>query len=82
MTRDAVNLGKWILRHIFSNLIDEMIKRDEAYRKELNDNVKKSGRANAPTSIQLPTDGGSWSDSHFNLLMARSESTRGLRSFK
>jgi len=62
LTRDAVNLGKWILRHIFSNLIDEMIKRDEAYRKELNDNVKKSGRANAPTSIQLPTDGGSWSD--------------------
>lgn len=57
-----INLGKWILRHIFSNLIDEMIKRDEAYRKELNDNVKKSGRANAPTSIQLPTDGGSWSD--------------------
>ncbi|KAK0109790.1 hypothetical protein ONS95_002464 [Cadophora gregata] len=57
-----INLGKWILRHIFSNLVDEMIKRDEAYRKELNDNIKKSGRANAPTSIQLPTVGGSWPD--------------------
>lgn len=52
-----INLGKWVLRHIFSRLVDEMIKRDESYRKELNDNIiKKSGqRANAPTSIQLPT---------------------------
>ncbi|KAH6711116.1 WD repeat protein-like protein [Leptodontidium sp. 2 PMI_412] len=58
-----INLGKWILRHIFSNLIDEMIKRDEIFRKELNDNVKKSGqRANAPMSIELPTSGGSWPD--------------------
>lgn len=32
-----------------------MIKRDEVFRKELNENIKKSGqRANAPTSIQLP----------------------------
>lgn len=51
-----INLGKWVLRHIFSNLIDEMIKRDEIYRKELNENVKQSGqRANAPTSIELPS---------------------------
>lgn len=50
-----VNLGKWVLRHIFSNLIDEVIKRDEAFRRELNENLKKSGqRANAPSSIQLP----------------------------
>lgn len=60
LTYILVNLGKWILRHLFSNLIDEMIKRDEAYRKELNDNMKKSGRANAPTSIQLPAAGGNW----------------------
>jgi WD repeat-containing protein 48 len=33
-----------------------MIKRDEIYRKELNENVKKSGQcANAPTSIELPS---------------------------
>lgn len=63
LTQHAVNLGKWILRHIFSNLIDEMIKRDELFRKELNDNIKKSGqRANAPMSIQIPTAGGSWPD--------------------
>lgn len=50
-----VNLGKWILRHIFSNLVDEAIKRDESYRKEINDNIKKAGqRNNAPTSIALP----------------------------
>lgn len=56
-----VNLGKWILRHIFSNLIDEMIKRDEIYRQELNDKMNKGGqRTGAPTSIQLPS--GNWSD--------------------
>lgn len=56
-----INLGKWILRHIFSNLIDEMIKRDESYRKELNDKINKGGqRAGAPTSIQLPPGG--WSE--------------------
>lgn len=43
-----------MLRHIFSKLVDEMIKKDEAFRKELNENVKKSSRANAPTSIQMP----------------------------
>lgn len=44
------------MRHIFSKLIDETIKRDELYRKELNETVKKSvQRTNAPTSIQLPT---------------------------
>jgi WD repeat-containing protein 48 len=33
-----------------------MIKRDENFRKELNESIEKSGqRANAPTSIQLPT---------------------------
>jgi WD repeat-containing protein 48 len=52
----AVNLGKWVLRHIFSNLVDEVIKRDEAYRKELNETVTKGDqRKNAPTSIQLPS---------------------------
>ena len=41
---------------MFSSLIDEMIKRDESFRKQLNENLKKSGRrADAPTSIQLPT---------------------------
>jgi len=49
-------LGKWVLRHIFSNLVDEVIKRDEAHRKELNQSVKKDvQRGNAPLSIQMPT---------------------------
>ena len=44
------------MRHIFSRLVDEMIKRDEAFRKELNESIKKSGqRANAPMSIQMPS---------------------------
>ncbi|KAH8684672.1 WD repeat protein-like protein [Tricladium varicosporioides] len=60
-----INLGKWVLRHIFSNLIDEVIKRDEAFRRELNENLKKSGqRTNAPSSIQLPQAYSSdWADS-------------------
>lgn len=38
-----------------------MIKRDESYRKELNDKISKgSQRAGAPTSIQLPSGG--WSE--------------------
>jgi WD repeat-containing protein 48 len=51
------------LRHLFSNLVDEMIKRDEIHRKVLNENVKKTGqRSNAPTSIQMPTTAGVGSD--------------------
>lgn len=41
-----------------------MIKRDEVYRKELNDNVKQAGdRPNAPASIQIPpTPTAGWPD--------------------
>lgn len=52
-----VSLGRWVLRYLFANLIDEEIKRDEAYRQSLNDSVEKrqvAGRANAPTSIAMP----------------------------
>lgn len=59
-----VSLGRWILRYLFANLIDEEIKRDEAYRHKLNEDVEKRqnpGRANAPTSISLPqTDPSAW----------------------
>lgn len=63
LMKNLVNLGKWILRHIFSSLIDEFIKRDEDHRKSINDKIQKGGeRHNAPTSIQLPptnfNDGG------------------------
>jgi WD repeat-containing protein 48 len=46
-----------VLRHIFSKLIDEMIKTDEVYRKQLNEAAKKettAHRGNPPTSIQIP----------------------------
>jgi WD repeat-containing protein 48 len=56
-----VNLGKWILRHMFSKLIDELIKRDETIRKQLNESAKTTtGRA--PMSIQLPTTPFSFQD--------------------
>ncbi|KAI7526134.1 WD40 repeat-like protein, partial [Hortaea werneckii] len=51
-----INLGKWVLRYLFSNLITEEIKRDEAHRKQLmsSKEQQKLQRENAPTSIQLP----------------------------
>lgn len=53
-----------MLRYIFSIFIDEIIKRDEAYRKEFNEKIKKGvQRANAPTSIQMPsTAQGAWAE--------------------
>lgn len=50
-------MGRWILRYLFANLIDEEIKRDEEHRQKLNETVEKrrvAGRANAPTSIAIP----------------------------
>lgn len=51
-----VNLGKWVLRYLFANLVDEEIKRDEVYRRTLIED-KRSGALNrpfAPHSIALP----------------------------
>lgn len=54
----AVSLGRWILRYLFANLIDEELRRDEDYRRKLNEGVEKrqaaTGRPKAPTSIPLP----------------------------
>jgi len=61
-----VNLGRWVLRYLFADLIDEEIRRDDAYRKNLTSNaLHPSGlqRGNAPPSIQLPTSNPSdWHD--------------------
>ncbi|KFY38955.1 hypothetical protein V494_04161 [Pseudogymnoascus sp. VKM F-4513 (FW-928)] len=51
-----INLGKWVLRHIFSRLIDEVIRRDEDLRKELTAKAKASRPRNPPpTGLQIPT---------------------------
>ncbi|MCJ1472507.1 hypothetical protein MMC13_001155 [Lambiella insularis] len=52
-----INLGKWVLRYIFASLVEEEIKRDEAYRANVLMNHHKSGlrRDNAPMPIKLPT---------------------------
>lgn len=58
-----INLGKWVLRNLFSTLLDEEIKRDEVYRRSLRitQSSTASGtstpalRPNAPTSIAMPT---------------------------
>ncbi|KAH0329555.1 WD40 repeat-like protein, partial [Aureobasidium melanogenum] len=57
-----INLGKWILRYLFANLISEEISRDSQYRRHLLEQAQKQKleRENAPTSIQMPpamTDG-------------------------
>lgn len=59
-----INLGKWVLRHLFSALIDEIIKKDEAYRKEIEDlNNKAQALKGNNMSIQMPTNGmTSWAD--------------------
>ncbi|KAF1980776.1 WD40 repeat-like protein [Aulographum hederae CBS 113979] len=50
-----INLGKWILRYLFANLIDEEIKRDEVFRTNLlEERTQGIQRANAPGSIKLP----------------------------
>lgn len=47
--RISVSLGKWILRYLFADLIDEEIKRDEAYRQKINEGYE-TRQAAAPTS--------------------------------
>ncbi|KAI4727258.1 WD40 repeat-like protein [Aureobasidium sp. EXF-10728] len=51
-----INLGKWILRYLFANLISEEISRDSQYRRHLLEQAQKQKleRENAPTSIQMP----------------------------
>lgn len=57
----AVNLGKWVLRYLFSNLIDEEIRRDEALRQKLNEGIVKRVvpiRAVPPLAISIPSNPG------------------------
>ena len=51
-----INLGKWVLRYLFSNLITEEIRRDQTFRKELlsNQETQKALRENAPQNLQMP----------------------------
>ncbi|KAI9886107.1 MAG: hypothetical protein M1823_002067 [Watsoniomyces obsoletus] len=54
-----INLGKWVLRYLFSALIDEEIRRDDAFRSTLisaqRSEAVRSPRMDAPRSIQLPS---------------------------
>ncbi|KAI9703863.1 MAG: hypothetical protein M1836_007635 [Candelina mexicana] len=65
-----INLGKWVLRYLFADLIDEEIRRDEAYRKWLFENRTQGRlqRTNAPRSIQVPSSSfPKWQDSPIGL---------------
>ena len=50
----AVNLGKWVLRYLFSNLIDEEIRRDEVFRSDMVKQKEEGPQRSRPTNIQLP----------------------------
>lgn len=51
-----INLGKWVLRYLFANIITEEALRDQAFRRHLlNEHQnKRIERTNAPGSIQMP----------------------------
>ncbi len=52
-----INLGKWVLRNLFTTLLDEEIRRDEAYRRGLRKAAtppNASLRPNAPNNIFMP----------------------------
>ncbi|KAK1754353.1 hypothetical protein QBC47DRAFT_216733 [Echria macrotheca] len=58
-----INLGKWVLRYLFANLIDEEIRRDEAFRHKLNQAVEKrmsAGRAGPGMAISIPPLPSGW----------------------
>ena len=63
LTQSSVNLGKWVLRNLFTTLVDEEIKRDEVYRRTFRTPNASGGlsRQNAPLSIVLPGTAGSLS---------------------
>ncbi len=54
-----INLGKWVLRYLFSGVITEEVRRDQAFRKQLlgASEEKRLQRENAPGGIQLPVPG-------------------------
>ncbi|KAG6107902.1 hypothetical protein E4U14_003938 [Claviceps sp. LM454 group G7] len=59
-----ISLGRWILRYLFANLIDEEMRRDQNYRQKLNEQIARrqsAGRANSsvssPSAQTTTTDG-------------------------
>ncbi|KAJ4306819.1 hypothetical protein N0V88_000190 [Collariella sp. IMI 366227] len=68
-----INLGKWALRYLFANLIDEEIKRDEAFRHKLNEGATKriaTGRMARPLAISIPAQP-DWSSSDLSYATPR-----------
>ena len=54
-TKRLVNLGKWVLRYLFAALIDEEIKRDESYRRQIqNTQHSSSHKGNSLHLGELP----------------------------
>ncbi|EAQ86764.1 hypothetical protein CHGG_08017 [Chaetomium globosum CBS 148.51] len=58
---DIINLGKWVLRYLFANLIDEEIRRDETFRQKINQGATKriaAGRTAPSLAISIPSNPG------------------------
>ncbi|KKF92263.1 UBP9-binding protein bun107 [Ceratocystis platani] len=48
-----INLGKWVLRYLFSGLVDEEVRRDEIYRQKLNDAIDlRLGKSKNPLTAK------------------------------
>ncbi|KAF1810345.1 WD40 repeat-like protein [Eremomyces bilateralis CBS 781.70] len=59
-----INLGKWVLRYLFADLINEEIRRDEEARQHILDQRDQNfQRGNTPGTIQIPqTKITTWND--------------------
>ena len=56
-----INLGKWVLRYLFANLVDEELARDGAYRAKFNEAIGKrlqAAEAAAAAAAPETADGG------------------------
>ncbi|PGH26993.1 hypothetical protein AJ80_01377 [Polytolypa hystricis UAMH7299] len=51
-----INLGKWVLRYLFADLIDEEVRSDDSYRQNLTSKASELAkrRPEAPTAIDIP----------------------------
>ena len=57
LTCITVNLGKWVLRYLFTGLVEEEIRRDAEYRKTLETRTKEMPGLRGldpPDSIEIP----------------------------
>lgn len=79
----VVNLGKWILRWLFGDLVEEEIKRDTQYREKAiadAEELRATRRANAPPTIEIPGPRTPGAPSPMDLSSATSRPANGIHA--